>query len=359
MPAAYLSIAGVSKSFGSFVALDNISLTVDGGELVSLLGPSGCGKTTTLRIVAGFIEPSVGSVTLAGKNLNGVAAHHRNIGVVFQSYALFPHLTAAQNVGFGLKMRGVGRSERDKRSADALSLVGLEEFGDRFPSELSGGQQQRVALARALVIEPDILLLDEPLSNLDAGLRAEMRDEIARLRSRLGITTLFVTHDQSEALAMSDRVVVMNHGSIVEVAQPEQLTEQPSRAFTARFLGARTVLAGQVNVRDGVSVFVTESGQEIRLRPQDLKDSPTHIVLRAARLFVSEPGSAVGDSPIDFPAKVEEVVFLGDQRQLTLSVGDSRVTVLSANDLSAPRLGSDVRLRGQKTAVSFLNDSRP
>ena len=355
---AYLSISEVSKSFGDFVALDNISLTVRAGELVSLLGPSGCGKTTTLRIVAGFIEPTSGTVALAGRNFDGVPAHHRNIGVVFQSYALFPHLTAAQNVGFGLKMRGIERTERTRRSADALSLVSLASFGDRFPSELSGGQQQRVALARALVVEPDILLLDEPLSNLDAGLRAGMRDEIARLRARLGITTLFVTHDQSEALAMSDRVVVMDHGHIVEVAPPEQLTERPGRAFTARFLGARTVLAGHVATDDGGPSFVTEAGPRVRLRPQDLDSSPTHMVLRAVRLYVAEPDSPVGESPIDFPATVEEAVFLGDQRQLTVAVGHSRVTVVSATEQPAPSPGSNVRLRALDSAISFLNDSQ-
>ncbi|MCL4247927.1 MAG: ABC transporter ATP-binding protein [Anaerolineae bacterium] len=226
--------------------LDHYDLTVHSGELVSLLGPSGCGKTTTLRAVAGFVVPASGQITVAGRDVTRIPPNQRDIGLVFQSYALFPHLTVAQNIAFGLRMRGVRGSERDRRVAEALKLVDLEGLGGRRPAQLSGGQQQRVALARAVVIEPQLLLLDEPLSNLDAKLRVTMRTEIRRLQQRLGVTTLYVTHDQIEALAISDRVVVMNQGRIEQSGSPEEIYKQPATPFVADFLGFENHFAGTV-----------------------------------------------------------------------------------------------------------------
>ena len=345
---ARLVLEGVGKSYGSTRVLANVDLDVASGEFVALLGPSGCGKTTTLRVVAGFVTPDEGGVTLAGRSLVGVPPHKRGIGVVFQSYALFPHLTAARNVAFGLRMRGLPKPEIETKTKAALAMVGLGALGERYPGQLSGGQQQRVALARALVIEPDVLLLDEPLSNLDAGLRHEMRDEIGRLRRQLGITMLFVTHDQSEALATADRVVVMDKGRIVEIAAPEDLSERPNRAFTARFLGGRTVLAG--GIADGV---FRAGGVPIRL-PADLASTPTHAVLRANKLVLGT--SAPADALVDIEVKVTSRAFLGDQYQLRVETDGFAADVLAPIDPSPPPVGAVARLAGRADAVRFLSD---
>lgn len=217
--------------------LDQYNLTVNEGELVSLLGPSGCGKTTTLRTVAGFIEPAAGQITLNTQDITYLPPNKRDIGLVFQSYALFPHMTVSQNIAFGLKMRGINKADIAKRVDNMLRMVDLEAFSDRRPAQLSGGQQQRVALARAVIIEPQLLLLDEPLSNLDAKLRVSMRTEIRRLQQRLGVTTLYVTHDQEEALAISDRVIVMDHGRIEQDGTPEAIYSTPHTGFVADFMG--------------------------------------------------------------------------------------------------------------------------
>ncbi|MCB9460661.1 MAG: ABC transporter ATP-binding protein [Anaerolineaceae bacterium] len=230
--------------------LDHYDLTVNEGELVSLLGPSGCGKTTTLRAVAGFVDTAGGQITISGRDVTKIPPNKRDIGLVFQSYALFPHLTVNQNVAFGLRMRRVTKKDQSKRVDEALRLVDLEGLGERRPAQLSGGQQQRVALARAVVIEPQLLLLDEPLSNLDAKLRVNMRTEIRRLQQRLSVTTLYVTHDQIEALAISDRVVVMNHGRIEQSGTPEEIYKQPQTPFVADFMGFENHFAGTVSAVD-------------------------------------------------------------------------------------------------------------
>jgi putative spermidine/putrescine transport system ATP-binding protein len=227
-------------------AVDSLSLELPRGALLALLGPSGCGKTTTLRMIAGLEVPDGGRVLVAGRDVTALPPHRRNMGVVFQSYALFPHLTAAANVAFGLDMRGVPRAERGPRVAEALSLVGLAGLAERKPRQLSGGQQQRVALARALAPSPDLLLLDEPLSALDAKLREEVRDEIRTLQQRVGATTVFVTHDQTEALAMADLVAVMNEGRVEQLASPEEVFERPASRFVATFVGRAARLQGRV-----------------------------------------------------------------------------------------------------------------
>ncbi len=218
---SFLKIERLTKTYDQIVAVGGISLDIERGEFVSLLGPSGCGKTTTLQMIAGFVEVTSGRIVLDGRDLAEVPPAKRGLGMVFQSYALFPHMTVAQNVGFGLEMRKVGRADRDRKVAAALQLVGLSTMADRYPRRMSGGQQQRVALARALVIEPNLLLLDEPMSNLDAKLRDEMQGELRDIQERTGLTTILVTHDQSEAMALSDRVVVMNRGVIEQVGPPE------------------------------------------------------------------------------------------------------------------------------------------
>jgi putative spermidine/putrescine transport system ATP-binding protein len=244
--------------------LDHYHLTVATGELVALLGPSGCGKTTTLRAVAGFVEPTGGRITIAGRDVTHIPPHRRDIGLVFQSYALFPHLTVAQNIAFGLRMRGMRGTEQERRVAEALRLVDLEGLGNRRPAQLSGGQQQRVALARAVVIEPQLLLLDEPLSNLDAKLRVTMRTEIRRLQQRLGVTTLYVTHDQIEALAISDRVVVMNQGRIEQSGSPEAIYKQPATPFVADFLGFENHFAGRIAALQADNMQLQAAGYTFR-----------------------------------------------------------------------------------------------
>jgi putative spermidine/putrescine transport system ATP-binding protein len=249
-----LVLAGVHKAFGSTVALQHLDLDLRSGEMVSLLGPSGCGKTTALRIAAGFERPDRGTVSVGGRDVSDVPPERRTMGMVFQAYSLFPNLTVAGNVAFGLRMRKVDRSARDERVAEVLELVGLGDKAARWPHQLSGGQQQRVALARALAFRPDVLLLDEPLSALDAKVRAQLRDEIRRIQTELGTTTLFVTHDQDEALAISDRVGVMSGGKLEQLAPPTDVYERPATAFVARFVGSMNEVPGVVLGRDAVKV---------------------------------------------------------------------------------------------------------
>ena len=254
--------------------LEQFSLKVEQGELLSLLGPSGCGKTTTLRSVAGFLRPDAGQILINGRDYTRLPPNQRDIGLVFQSYALFPHLTVFNNVAFGLRMRRIPKKEVYSRVTNALTMVGLEAFADRRPAQLSGGQQQRVALARATVIEPQVLLLDEPLSNLDARLRVDMRQEIRRLQQQLGITTLYVTHDQVEAMSISDRVVVMNHGEIEQIGSPESIFAAPETAFVADFMGFDNHFKAAVEgVQDG-KLTVNWGGAPIKLRWRPKFGSP-------------------------------------------------------------------------------------
>ncbi|MEV4606927.1 ABC transporter ATP-binding protein [Neorhizobium sp. LMR1-1-1.1] len=241
---SFLTLNSLSKIYGNFTAVDAVNLEVSKGEFVSLLGPSGCGKTTTLQMIAGLAEPSAGSVMLDGREITREKPNRRGLGIVFQTYALFPHMTVAQNVSFGLEMRKVGRAERDRRVAEALALVKLDQFADRYPRQLSGGQRQRVAIARALVIEPPVLLLDEPLSNLDAKLREEMQFELRRIQQTVGTTTIMVTHDQGEALSISDRVVVMEHGKMTQADVPAAVYDHPATEFISSFIGKMNNIPG-------------------------------------------------------------------------------------------------------------------
>src|SRR5262252_2218535 len=257
---ARLRIEGVSKHYGEVQAIRDVTLDVADGEFVVLLGPSGCGKTTTLRVVAGFAEPSAGSVVLGERDITRLPPWKRNAGLVVQNYALFPHLTVAQNVAFGLEMRKTAPAESASRVGDVLKLVRLEQLAERLPRQLSGGQQQRVALARALVFHPDVLLLDEPLSNLDAKLRQDVRVEIRELQRKLGLTTVMVTHDQEEALTMADRLVVMQDGAVRQIGSQQDLYERPSEKFVADFVGRSTFIDGRM---DGPGHFVSVGGLAI------------------------------------------------------------------------------------------------
>jgi putative spermidine/putrescine transport system ATP-binding protein len=344
--APHLRLDALVKRYGAQAAVDGVSLDVARGECIALLGPSGCGKTTTLRLVAGFITPDSGRILVGGRAVERDPPHRRQIGMVFQNYALFPHLTAAGNVAFGLEMRNSGRAERDARVTEALATVGLAQLADRYPARMSGGQQQRVALARALVIRPELLLLDEPLSNLDAGLRVEMREEIARLRNAAGITTLFVTHDQEEALALADRVAVMDRGRIVEAAPPDELTERPRHLFTARFLGARSVLQGVAEA----GVFRT-GGLTLRVPPGIAR--PSHLVLRAARLLLL-PAEATPDLPLSAPATVQAATRLDDAVHYEVALGPHTLRVRRPTAEAAFAPGAAVVLAAPEAAMSWI-----
>ena len=278
--APVLSIGAVAKRFGGLTVLDRCSLDVAEGEIVTLLGPSGCGKTTLLRCVAGFWAPDEGAIRIDGVDMAQAPVNRRPVGVVFQSYALFPHLTVAENVGYGLRMRRVPRREIAERVKAALSTVSLDEFGDRYPSQLSGGQQQRVAIARVLVLEPRVLLLDEPFNALDAKLRGVMQVELRRLIKRLGLTAIFVTHDQEEALTMSDRIAVMRGGRIEQAAPPEEIFDRPATAYVADFIGSSNFWdaraeGGRVALPDGQTIETALTGPvRVMARPHNLRLAP-------------------------------------------------------------------------------------
>ncbi|HEX7747671.1 MAG TPA: ABC transporter ATP-binding protein [Bordetella sp.] len=334
---SYLVLNGLSKRYGEMVAVDSLSLSVEQGEFISLLGPSGCGKTTTLQMIAGFIEPTSGGIMLAGRDLNRVPANKRGLGLVFQNYALFPHMTAAQNVAFGLEMQGMGRQERVRRVGEALEMVGLAHLADRHPARMSGGQQQRVALARALVIKPSMLLLDEPLSNLDAKLREEMQLELRAIQRTVGTTTVLVTHDQSEALALSDRIVVMNHGRVEQVADPYSAYEDPVSRFVGGFLGKANVFAVQAAQHEGQACArIGEAHVALDGRPVPIGQ----VIVRPEKIAFDQASASA------LPGKMRARVFQGNHWlcQVETSVGE--VLVIRQNDgIPVPPEGSTVHLR--------------
>ncbi|WP_421996107.1 ABC transporter ATP-binding protein [Reyranella sp.] len=337
---AQLDIIGLAKRYGDFHAVRDVTLNIRDGEFLVLLGPSGCGKTTTLRMVAGFIEPTAGHVRLGGADVTLLPPWKRNAGMVFQNYALFPHLTVAENVAFGLEMRKVAKAEIAQRVEETLALVRLTGLGDRLPRQLSGGQQQRVALARALAIHPDVLLLDEPLSNLDAKLRQEVRVEIRELQRKMGLTTVMVTHDQEEALTMADRLVVMSEGAVRQVGSQRDLYEQPADRFVAGFVGRSTFLEGTL---EAPGRFRTGGG--LALACTGGAPGRAVLALRPEQMVV-RPGPAPGLDN-DLPGTVEFVSYLGAliDIHVRLSPAD-RVVVQTANREGgyAPDVGQKVHV---------------
>ena len=331
----FLALENLSKRYGDQFAVETISLAVEKGEFVTLLGPSGCGKTTTLQMIAGFVTPDSGRMMLDGADLASVAPNRRGLGIVFQSYALFPHMTVEENIGFGLEMRGIARAEREKQAKEAMALVGLAGFEGRYPRAMSGGQQQRVALARALVIKPALLLLDEPLSNLDAKLREEMQGELRRIQRHVGATTILVTHDQHEAMALSDRIVVMNKGRVEQIGAPADVYGHPASAFVAHFLGRTNILAatgdgaGRVEV-DGFALALPGAGA-----------GALRLAVRPERLTLAAAGAP------GFSARVTSRVFQGSHWLLTARSAAGELTLMRQND------GARVPEEGEETRLTF------
>jgi putative spermidine/putrescine transport system ATP-binding protein len=340
---ARLRIDGVSKRYGEVDAIRAVTLDVADGEFVVLLGPSGCGKTTTLRVVAGFAEPDSGSVALGERDITRLPPWKRNAGLVFQNYALFPHLTVAQNVAFGLEMRKIGSAETARRVGDALQLVRLEHLAQRLPRQLSGGQQQRVALARALVFHPDVLLLDEPLSNLDAKLRQDVRVEIRELQRKLGLTTVMVTHDQEEALTMADRLVVMQDGAVRQVGTQQDLYERPCDRFVAAFVGRSTFIEGEI---EAPGRFRSHGGLSLACTAATL--GPATLALRPERMLIEAAPQAAVDN--NLPGVVEFVSYLGATVDMHVRISaKERVVVQIPN-----RAGQLVPKVGQQVQVAWL-----
>jgi putative spermidine/putrescine transport system ATP-binding protein/spermidine/putrescine transport system ATP-binding protein len=324
----------VEKKFDTATALHSLDLEIERGTLFALLGPSGCGKTTTLRLIAGFEQPTNGHVYIRGNDVTGVPAYKRSFGMVFQSFALFPHLTVAENVAFGLKMRNVAKPDITTKVTAALDLVELGKFADRYPRQLSGGQQQRVALARAVVFEPDVLLLDEPLSALDKMLREQMQVEIRHLQQRLKMTTVFVTHDQEEALTMADRVAVMKDGRIQQAGSPREIYDRPRTEFVATFLGASNILEATVKSKDATGAIIDIAGKMLRVdAPSADAGAKLRFALRPEKISVGGMG---GDSQGGVAATVREAIYRGAQTFLYLDVNGMPVNALVQNAGVAP-----------------------
>ncbi|MCC7275798.1 MAG: ABC transporter ATP-binding protein [Alphaproteobacteria bacterium] len=344
-----VSLRRLVKRFGAVKAVDDVTLDVREGELVALLGPSGCGKTTTLRMIAGFIAATEGQILIGDRDVTHLPPYRRNTGMVFQGYALFPHMTVAQNVAFGLEMRKVAKADIAPRVAEALRLVRLDGLGERMPRQLSGGQQQRVALARALVIRPEVFLLDEPLSNLDAKLRLSVRVEIRQLQQSLGLTTVFVTHDQEEALTLADRLVVMSQGSVQQIGTPEALYERPANHFVADFIGRSNFLEGRVTAP---GMFRTRGGLDVAFA--DTGASPRDAGVLAIRPEKVQVGGEAG--PNRFPGTIEFVTYLGAATELRVRLASGEaVAVTRPNDTPAGdgAVAARAAMPGQPVTVSW------
>jgi putative spermidine/putrescine transport system ATP-binding protein len=354
-----LTLERVSRAYGTTVAVRELSLAIAHGELLALLGPSGCGKTTTLRMIAGFILPSAGEIRIGGRNVTAEPPYRRSTGMVFQGYALFPHMSVVRNVAFGLEMRGLSKHEIAAKVSDVLRLVRLAGFEARYPRELSGGQQQRVALARALVINPDVLLLDEPLSNLDAKLREQVRLEIRQLQRQLGLTTVFVTHDQEEALTMADRLAVMNHGVIAQVGTPRELYDRPRSVFVADFIGKSNFFEGEIA---GPGVFRTRSGLCLRFAGESGSGSVV-LAVRPERMEIRRDGGRNRESgqPNSVTGVAKVVTFLGPTTESMIELASGELVIVHAPTAqridATPAPGETVRVAWPPDASLLLDAS--
>ncbi len=348
MHAASIELRHVGKRYRDVVAVDDVSFAIAAGTLVTLLGPSGCGKTTILRIIAGLEQPTMGTIAIGGVDVTDVPAASRDVSMVFQSYALFPHMSVRENVGYGLTVARLARVEVETRTGVALETVGLTGLGERLPSELSGGQQQRVAVARALVLEPSVLLFDEPLSNLDARLRRQMRDEIRDLQQRLGLTVVYVTHDQSEALAVSDRIVVMNKGTIAQQGAPRELYTRPADAFVAGFIGEANRVPATLVHRDGTVGEVTLGPLTLELAHRGLAEGPIELAIRPEAIEVRAPGTT------SLAGTVTKAAYLGSVMEYTVDTDIGALFVVDRNVARPLARGAAVSIAFEMNGVVAL-----
>lgn len=354
---AYLTLSHISKQYGDTYAVEDFNLDIEKGEFVSFLGPSGCGKTTTLRMVAGFEIPSAGVITLGGQDITNKAPNQRNVGMIFQAYALFPNMTVSQNIGFGLRIRKETEAAIKERIDEMINLINLQKHTNKYPFQLSGGQQQRVALARALANRPQVLLLDEPLSALDAKIRVSLRSEIRAIQKRLGITAIFVTHDQEEALSISDRIVVMNEGRIEQVGTPFEIYNFPQTPFVANFVGAlNTAPAEVLDPEKGVlsmdGIKFLSAAKMDGLRSGD----KVRMAIRPERFsFASEV-----KKPNVVDARIENITFLGSVVRLNISIGNQRFNMDTFNypSLELPKIGSTEPVTCSKEAVLIIDKEK-
>nr|WP_092072095.1 ABC transporter ATP-binding protein [Dendrosporobacter quercicolus]NSL48672.1 ABC transporter ATP-binding protein [Dendrosporobacter quercicolus DSM 1736]SDM36586.1 putative spermidine/putrescine transport system ATP-binding protein [Dendrosporobacter quercicolus] len=349
-----LELRGVSKYFEDFTAVENVSFSIKKGELFSLLGPSGCGKTTTLRMIAGFYAPDIGGIYLKGKEITHQPLDRRGTAMVFQNYALFPHMTVFENIAFGLKMQKLDKSSIAKRVQDVLNLIQLPHIETKYPRELSGGMQQRVAIARAIVIHPEVLLLDEPLSNLDAKLREELRMDIRKIQQKIGITTVFVTHDISEAFAMSDRIAVMQNGKVMQIGSPREIYEQPVNEFVGAFVGKSNRFSVQIDDITGDIAIAGNESLQMRLRVKQLpvaRGDVLAVMVRPERISLIEtPSSRAGRNV--HQGTVLHTYYLGNQNHYEVMVNNCKFTVEMANN------GSRIFEQGEKCYIEWgIEDS--
>jgi putative spermidine/putrescine transport system ATP-binding protein len=347
---SYLELNHIHKAYGTSVAVENFTLSVEQGEFISFLGPSGCGKTTTLRMIAGFEIPTSGYITINGNDLTYLPPNKRNVGMVFQAYALFPNMTVAENIGYGLKIAGKSKAEIANRVDEMLALIHLESFGKRYPFQLSGGQQQRIALARALAFQPQVLLLDEPLSALDAKIRVELRQEIRRIQQQLDITTIYVTHDQEEALSLSDRIVVMSQGKVEQVGTPSEIYNLPTTEFVAKFVGQINLLP--VEVVDAQKGIVRLGGQIIQAgRFGHLNGNSIRLAVRPEEL---NPGFVDGANNLN--GKVESITYLGSIVRIGVEVEGHPISldVFNERTLKIPTVGDSYQVNFPADACWLL-----
>ncbi len=343
---AAIDIHAVTKAYGDFVALDNVSLGIEPGEFMTFLGPSGSGKTTTLNVVAGFTDVTSGAISVGGNNVVGVPAHKRNIGVVFQHYALFPHMTVGRNVAYPLTLRSVSREDRERRVTAALDMVKMTDFAHRYPSELSGGQQQRVALARAIVFDPPLLLMDEPLGALDKKLREWLQLEIKRIHRELGTTFIYVTHDQEEALVLSDRIAVFNRGRIEQVGTGRQLYDEPATLFVGRFIGDSTVLRGSVRA-DGTSTAFEIAGETVSVPRMAGEGASPVMLIRPEKLSIRRRTETVPSGTNRLSGTISEAIYLGSGSKYEVRLGDGSTAIVRS-----PLTGENFSI-GDAVAVCF------
>ncbi len=351
--AASVTFENVTKIYGgSVVAVDNVSFVVDAGCLVTLLGPSGCGKTTTLRMIAGLEMANKGRVLIGDENVTTLPATDRDVSMVFQSYALFPHMNVGDNVSYGLDVSGMEKSQAREQAIEGLKLVGLNGYEKRLPSELSGGQQQRVAVARALVLEPQVLLFDEPLSNLDAKLRRQVREEIRDIQRNLGLTAVYVTHDQEEALAVSDRIIVMNNAVIAQEGTPRDLYEEPADIFVADFIGDANLVSGEIRSLSGDLAEVKVSSMKVSLPHRNLRTGPVNIAVRPESFLLSVDTETPG-----IPGTVNKASYLGNHMEYSVSTDLGDLFVVAPDVVNTIRPKTDVKICLADHGVTLVGDN--